>query len=165
MVVVEDISWWELQVAFIGSLEICLWYVFIHLSRLRRLDFGLRYVRCKLKSSFPFAHLTDLAVVFFLGLLAQVLHPYLLAIFHKELVFLACLLPLLTAYVSPETTQFKCLHLLLHRLVVLVRVRLVLVVLVWATRDMGVGILMVMWMIFLMRPRRRIFVHIVILFC
>lgn len=61
-------------------------------------------------------------------MLAQILHSYLFAVLHEELVLLTGLLPLLAADVRPQSAQLERLHLLLHRLVILVAVRFVLVV-------------------------------------
>jgi hypothetical protein len=98
-------------------------------------------------------------------MLVQVLHPYLFAVLHKELVLLPGLLPLLAPYVSPQSSQLERLHLLLHRLVVLVAVRFVLVVGVRAPGDMGVSILVGMRVVFLMWACHSIFIHVVVLIC
>ena len=101
-------------------------------------------------------------------MLAQILHPYLFPILHKEFVLLFCLLPLLAPDVSPQSSQLERLHLLLHRLVILVAVRLVLVVGVRTPGDVGVCILVVVGVrvVFLVGTgRRSIFIHVVVLIC
>jgi hypothetical protein len=95
----------------------------------------------------------------------QVLHPYLFAVLHKELILLPGLLPLLAPDVGPQSSQLERLHLLLHRLVVLVAVWLVLVVGVRAPGDMGVSILVGMRVVFLMWACHSIFIHVVVLIC
>lgn len=98
-------------------------------------------------------------------MLVQVLHPYLFAVLHKELVLLPGLLPLLAPDVGPQSSQLERLHLLLHCLVILVAVRLVLVIGVRAPGDMGVSILVRVGVVFLVRASHSIFIHVVVLIC